>query len=302
MEERGRAASVSSIDRLQEKDVMEAFKRGGIGRSPPGKKLVRETEKNKNEERDRGLEGREGKRRREPESMEDKMDRLLEVMMEKMDRVEMKVEEWKTRYDDLHLRIEEEQRQRLEEKQERDKEREQEQERMRKMQRQIECLEDKVDDLENRSRRANLVIKGLQEEKGETWAQSEKKVQEVLEKQLGLTGIDLVRAHRVGWAQGGRPRPIVVKFGREKERELVLQKKGKLKNTEVYIDEDYSAKLRTERRQLFEIVRKEQAQGKKARVRFNKIEIDGKLYKWSNEVKALQAVEAGQKNEKRRGN
>ncbi len=36
------------------------------------------------------------------------------------------------------------------------------------MQSHIGALEEKVDALENRSRRANLVIKGLPEEKGET--------------------------------------------------------------------------------------------------------------------------------------
>ncbi len=36
-------------------------------------------------------------------------------------------------------------------------------------------LEEKIDELENRSQRVNLVMKGIPEEKGETWIQAEKK-------------------------------------------------------------------------------------------------------------------------------
>ncbi len=106
-----------------------------------------------------------------------------------------------------------------------------------------------------------------------------------------------MRAHRVGWMQGERSRPIVMKFAKEKEREQVMMAKNKLKNTEIYIDEVFSAKLWMERRHLFELVRRERTQGRRARVRFNKIEIEGQLYRWCKDGQKLRIVEGGkQKN------
>ncbi len=206
------------------------------------------------------------KRRQELENLGDKLDSLQEILLQRMDRVEQKMEDWRLKYQELQAALEVEQKQRAEEKQEREKDRTRELERMKLMQKQIEKLEEKVDELENRSKRVNLVFKRLKEESGETWRQAEEKVQELLEKKLGLKDIEIVRAHRVGWKQGERPRPIVAKFGKEKQRELVLQAKSKLRQTEILIDEDFSAKLRTERRRLFEIVKKEREQGRRARV------------------------------------
>ncbi len=220
-----------------------------------------------------------------------------------MDRVKLKMEGWQKIYESLHAEMKAERRQREQDKREREEERAKEQERMKQMQRQISWLEDKIDELENRSRRSNLVIKGIPEEKGESWIQSECKVQELLEKQLGVTSVEIVRAHRVGWVQGERPHPFVVKFTNEKEREQVMQAKTKLKSTQIYIDEDFSARLREERRQLFAVVRREGEQGRRARVRFNKVEIESQLYQWCKERQQLVRTEGGKsKNGERRGN
>ncbi len=192
-EERARSASVSQVDRLKEKgntDVeetpgtynLQTFRKGVAHRSPPTKKIAQESESNRKGDGEKKVEEREMKRRREPESLEDKLDSLQEILLERMGRVEQKMEDWRSKYQELQATLEMEQKQRAEEKQEREKDRARELEMMKLMQKQIEKLEEKMDELENRSRRVNLVFKGLKEESGETWRQAEERVQELLEK------------------------------------------------------------------------------------------------------------------------
>ena len=61
----------------------------------------------------------------------------------------------------------------------------------------IEELKDKLNDLENRSRRNNLRIDGIIEEENESWSQTEKKLQEIIKDQLQFErGTKIERAHR----------------------------------------------------------------------------------------------------------
>ena len=88
---------------------------------------------------------------------------------------------------------------------------------------------DKLDYLEGQSRRNNLIIDGIEETPGETWADSE-------------AMIEVERAHRAGKpvSRGNRPRPIVVKFVKYKDRSMILQRVKCLKGSMIYINEDYT--------------------------------------------------------------
>ena len=58
-------------------------------------------------------------------------------------------------------------------------------------------IKDKLNDLENRSRRNNLRIDGIIEEENESWSQTEKKLQEIIKDQLQFErGTKIERAHR----------------------------------------------------------------------------------------------------------
>ena len=58
-------------------------------------------------------------------------------------------------------------------------------------------IKDKLNDLENRSRRNNLRIDGIIEEENESWSQSEKKLQEIIKDQLQFErDIETERTHR----------------------------------------------------------------------------------------------------------
>ena len=60
-------------------------------------------------------------------------------------------------------------------------------------------IKDKLNDLENRSRKNNLRIDGIIEEENESWSKSEKKLQEIINDQLQFErDIEIERAQRSG--------------------------------------------------------------------------------------------------------
>ena len=80
----------------------------------------------------------------------------------------------------------------------------------------IEHLEDKIDDLENRSRRNSLCFEGIEESTNETWQDTENKIKYLISSHMPDVGggILIERAHRVGRRSSAesRPRKIVAHF------------------------------------------------------------------------------------------
>jgi len=61
------------------------------------------------------------------------------------------------------------------------------------------------------------------------------------------------------------------------------EKEKKLRSRKIYIDNDLSQEEREAQRKLREIARDERADGRKARVGYRRIEIEGQIYIWSVE-------------------
>ena len=74
-------------------------------------------------------------------------------------------------------------------------------------------LSERIDFLEDHSRRNNLKFFGIAEGETENWEQSTKKVLDLVREKLEITEpIEIERAHRVGKGLSRGPRPIVAKF------------------------------------------------------------------------------------------
>lgn len=99
-------------------------------------------------------------------------------------------------------------------------------------------LEDRCNYLEDYSRRNNIHITGLEEKPEETWEQTAEQVGKLLADKMQLPNLTLERAHRVGQRKNQRPRPVVARFLRYGDRELVMRNGTKLKGTEIYINDD----------------------------------------------------------------
>ena len=128
-----------------------------------------------------------------------------------------------------------------------------------------------VEYLENQSRRNNIHVSGIPESPGETWNDSENKVQEAIKSSLGL---EIERAHRVDKRKkvGGKqskeekekPRTNVCKLKDWKQRESVIREARKVKPKGFYIAEDLARSTLRKREEQIEAMKKARDAGKRA--------------------------------------
>ena len=83
--------------------------------------------------------------------------------------------------------------------------------------------------------------------------------------------IELERAHWTGEHKAGkRHRLIVVKFLRWKDKEAVMARGNKLKNINIYLNEDYFEATRLKRKELIPKMKAERAKGNIVYIRHDK--------------------------------
>ena len=120
-------------------------------------------------------------------------------------------------------------------------------------------IKDKLNDLENCSRRNNLRIDRIIEEENESLSQSEKKLQEIIQDQLQFEqDIEIERAHPSGKTMidgvANKRRTIIAKFLNFKDKQEVLSKykARKLWTKGIFINEDFSEDTMKKCKGLFE--------------------------------------------------
>lgn len=111
----------------------------------------------------------------------------------------------------------------------------------------VDVLVKRVDQQEDYSRRNNVRIDGLKEEVWEKEEVTQDKVVRLLQDKLEMREPKLEVVHRVGqpnFPGGGspnRPRTIIARFTSIRDRDAALRNAYKLRNTDVYINEDLCA-------------------------------------------------------------
>lgn len=144
------------------------------------------------------------------------------------------------------------------------------------MQGKLAEMTEKADYLEGQIRRNNLVVDGIPETQNESWKEVEDKVKYVIKEKLHLDSSQMVieRAHRTGNPSGyseKRPRPIMVKFLRYKDKMAVLGKTKDLKGTNIYVNEDYTEAVRQKRKELIPAMKAARERGDIAYIRHDKL-------------------------------
>lgn len=140
----------------------------------------------------------------------------------------------------------------------------------------VRWLEEKVDYLENQSRRNNIVLYGVGEEEDESWDMTSEIVRHVIRQTgVAMNERDIERAHRVG--HGRYPRPIVCKLAHYKVKEEIIRSARFLRGTGVAISEDHSRRVREERAFLKRHLIDARKQGARAFIRFDKLVINGRV-------------------------
>lgn len=129
----------------------------------------------------------------------------------------------------------------------------------------VEALRDKIEDLENRSKRNNVVLWGLKEHAEKSKDSIEKFLEEeFFSEHMGLQNIEVMRAHRTkikqrdASANGPKPRPIHVYLLRYTDKKRILKaaasslKDNLFCESQVFISDDVSKSVRRERAKLRE--------------------------------------------------
>ena len=121
----------------------------------------------------------------------------------------------------------------------------------------------KLIELEDRSRRNNLRIDGIAEDQNESWHECEEKVLEVIKGKLEIQDpIEIDRCHRMGKHKRNRPRTIIFKLNKFKDKQKILQNARNLKDTGIFIYEDFCDDTMELRKSLWEQVLEHHRQNK----------------------------------------
>ncbi len=118
-------------------------------------------------------------------------------------------------------------------------------------------LKQKVTELEDRQRRDNLVIEGLEDTEKESAKMCENKARSFMKNDLKMNNADKVvigRVHRMGRYSADKPRATIIKFDRYKEREAVWQRRSKVPNGK-RLKENFSRQTERDRSKLFPIMK-----------------------------------------------
>ncbi|XP_037556826.2 uncharacterized protein LOC119433643 [Dermacentor silvarum] len=138
-----------------------------------------------------------------------------------------------------------------------------------------------LDGFENRSRRNNLIVRGIKEEVRETQETLLKKVNnDIFENKLGQKLNSIERIHRLEKKTTGKDRPVIMKLTDFRDKMKILQNCHKLKNTNISISEDYSKRVTEIRQKLWKSSDEERRNGMKVKLIFDKVKIGDVLYSW----------------------
>lgn len=147
----------------------------------------------------------------------------------------------------------------------------------------IRVMSSKITYMENQSRRDNLVLRGVEENAGESWEDCSRKVMEV-GKMIGvdLKEEDIIRAHRTGG--GPKPRPIVAKMRTWELKDQFMRRKKNLNGkSRILVQEDFARNTIEERRKLIDVAKQRKEKGEDAFVKFDKLFVNEGIFKWDLE-------------------
>ena len=140
---------------------------------------------------------------------------------------------------------------------------------------------EKLDSLEGFSRRNNLLFHGIPgSSEAETNSDCERLLCETLSQHLDLdlNSISFDRVHRLNTSK--TPQPIIARVTNFEVKQKLLRNRTKLKGTRIYINEDFTYKVRETRKKLLQFINRlrKRTNPPKVNMVFDHIFIDGERY------------------------
>nr|XP_037280068.1 uncharacterized protein LOC119173281 [Rhipicephalus microplus] len=149
----------------------------------------------------------------------------------------------------------------------------------------------RLDDLEGRSRRHNLVIFGFPEPDCENATELRKKIiEELIGDKLGVVANSVERIHRVGKKCHDKVRPVIMNFFYYNEKLKVLKNCHQLKGTKISVNHDFCKASIAKRRKLWSHTNDFRAQGRKVSLDYDKLRVDDDIYKWDEQKDCLKCI------------
>lgn len=147
----------------------------------------------------------------------------------------------------------------------------------------IRTLSAKIDDLENRSRRSNLIVYGIPEIVNESNESLDSFVTEkILKEILEVQSAGFERIHRLGKKMENKTRPVIFKLFDFRDKAKILKNCYKLKGTIYAISEDFSRPVQEIRKKLWNSAKENRDRREKVQLVFDKIKINGSLFVWDD--------------------
>lgn len=161
----------------------------------------------------------------------------------------------------------------------------------------INALKSKLTDLEDCSRRSNLVIFGIPEDPSEKHSDLKQKVlNDLFSVKLEVSCLSVGRIHRLG--RNGNPRPVIVYFQDYNEKQTLFKNARKLKGTKISIQNDYSRETLRKRELLWASAKDDRQQGKNVTVINDKLRVNRELVIWDENLRTRVKMPSFHRNSK----
>lgn len=144
----------------------------------------------------------------------------------------------------------------------------------------LQSLKERQIELQSRTMRDNLIFTGIPENETED---TEKVLADFIKNKLEITkDIEFERVHRMGKKIQGKLRPVIAKFSKFKDREIVRKQAPtvlkRTENKEFGVNEQYPKEINDRRKELYPYLKSAKRNGKRANLVLDKLYVDGKLF------------------------
>lgn len=196
------------------------------------------------------------------EATEEDMDELKQMMQEMMREMAKNTAELKEEIKDI--------------KKEMNKKEEKWEEEKGQLMKRIENLENRAEREEKEKRMKNIVIKGIEITKGK-----EQEEVEIFLKDRLKVNTKISQAYQI--TKDDKTIMVVAKVESLEKKHEIMSTKNVLKDTKIFIDNDLTVEERKIQKEIRSIAKDERDNGKKVKVGFMKMYIDGEEYRWDKE-------------------
>lgn len=158
---------------------------------------------------------------------------------------------------------------------------------VRSLSRAVSELMEKNDDLENLSRRNNIILHGLDENDDENNNMLFSNVRQFFTEKLNIECPPIERCHRIGTKREGRSRPVILRVLDFRNKTEIMKIVSKPKGTKSYVTEHFSANVHAIRKKLWTPTSSCRNRGSVVRLRYDHVFINNVRYWWNDTENAL---------------